>query len=231
MSDYLAHILVVEDDKKIRSFVTYALEKECFKVSIAECLNQAMNILIYDPIDLLILDLGLPDGDGKDLIKKIREWSDIPIIILSARDCEKEKVTALDMGADDYLTKPFFTSELMARIRVALRHRFSSKEEGKKIIYNVRDLELKLDAHTVKIRGEEIHLSPLEFNLLSLLFKHQGKVLTTKTIMKNIYGDEYISDTRSLRTLMSSLRRKIEKEPSKPEYILTEVGVGYKLIN
>ena len=183
--------------------------------------------------DLILLDLGLPDIDGMDILRRIREKSEVPIIIVSARDQDKEKVLALDEGADDYLTKPFSATELMARIRVALRHykrmtthTANNEDDG---VYEYGDLKIDNRAHMVWKKGEEIHLTPLEYQLLLLFIKNPGKVLTYRTILKTIWGDGYGEDTQVLRSVMASTRRKIEENPAKPQYIETEIGVGYRL--
>jgi two-component system KDP operon response regulator KdpE len=180
----------------------------------------------------MLLDLGLPDLDGVEVIKKVREWSEMPIIVVSARDQDKEKAAALDLGADDYLTKPFSATELLARIRVALRH-LSRQNSGYRAqnVFQVGGLRIDLDKRLLYVDGQETHVTPMEYNLLALLFKNIGKVLTTKQILQEIWGVGYGSDTQALRTLMAGLRRKIEKNPAKPRYILTEIGVGYRLVD
>ncbi|MGN0628442.1 MAG: response regulator [Oscillospiraceae bacterium] len=221
-------ILVVEDDSQIRNFISYALKQEGFPHLTAGNAQSALSILVSNQVDLMLLDLGLPDFDGMDVIKKVREWSEVPIIVVSARDQDSEKAAALDNGADDYLTKPFSATELMARIRVALRH---SRNINNKIqtFYSVGGLSIDMEKHLVYLDGEELHVTPLEYNLLVLFFKNMGKVLTTQYILKEIYGVGYGTDTQALRALMAGLRRKIEKSPAKPRYILTEIGVGYRL--
>lgn len=222
-------ILVVEDDVQIRNFICYSLHNEGYEHKSADSGTSAMNALISSQIDLMLLDLGLPDIDGIDIIKKVREWSDVPIIVVSARDQDKEKALALDSGADDYLTKPFSATELLARIRVALRHFYKVGGNKQQAVFSVGDLSLDLEKHSVTLNKEEIHMTPMEYSLLSLLFKNQGKVLTTSAIIREIYGVGYGNDTQALRALMAGLRRKIEKNPAKPRYIRTEIGVGYRL--
>ncbi len=180
------------------------------------------------------MDLGLPDIDGMEVLHKIRERLDVPIIIVSARDQDSEKVAALDDGADDYLTKPFSATELMARIRVALRHyyRFSKereKEQPEEAVYENGGLRIDTEKHMAYKENEEMHLSPLEFKLLLLFMQNQGKVLTYQNILHKVWGDGYGNDTQVLRSVMASIRRKIEKNPAKPEYIQTEIGVGYRM--
>ncbi|MPM90312.1 KDP operon transcriptional regulatory protein KdpE [bioreactor metagenome] len=179
----------------------------------------------------MVLDLGLPDFDGMEVIKKVREWSTLPIIVVSARDQDKEKAAALDSGADDYLTKPFSATELLARIRVALRHLYQEGRGRNSPILCVDQLSIDLVKRLVFLNDIPIHLTPLEYSLLALLFNNVGKVLTTKYIINELYGVGYGTDTQALRALMAGLRRKIEENPAKPRYILTEIGVGYRLVD
>jgi len=222
-------ILVIEDDAQIRSFICYSLHAEGYDYLTAQNGTSAMNTLVSEQIDLILLDLGLPDIDGIDIIKKVREWAEMPIIVVSARDQDKEKAHALDLGADDYLTKPFSATELLARIRVALRHLYRQNGNQTQSMFSVGDLCIDLEKHTVRLNENELHTTPMEYSLLSLLFKNQGKVLTTAAILREIYGVGYGNDTQALRALMAGLRRKIEKNPAKPRYIITEIGVGYRL--
>lgn len=224
-------ILVVEDDAQIRNFICYSLKQEGFDYTTAVTAQGALSTLVSEQIDLMLLDLGLPDFDGMEVIKKVREWSDMPIIVVSARDQDKEKAIALDNGADDYLTKPFSTTELMARIRVALRHLYKAGGNIQYTSQTVGELRLDFDRRLVYLNGNELHITPMEYSLLVLFFKNVGKVLTTSYILKEIYGVGYGTDTQALRTLMAGLRRKIEENPAKPRYILTEIGVGYRLVD
>ena len=224
-------ILIVEDDSQIRNFIAYIVKQEGFGYQVAGTAQTALSILVTNKIDLILLDLGLPDFDGMEVIAKIREWSDIPIIVVSARDQDKEKAAALDAGADDYLTKPFSATELMARVRVAVRHLYSSGRRDQQPVLTVGDLSLDMDKRQVFLKDEPLHLSPLEYNLLTLFFRNIGKVLTTQFIIREIYGAGYGKDTQALRTLMAGLRRKIEPIPAKPRYIVTEIGVGYRLLD
>lgn len=229
----MERVLVIEDDVQIQNFMIYALENSGFEVEGALNGKDGLSSFIMKGADLILLDLGLPDIDGMDILRKIREKSEVPIIIVSARDQDKEKAMALDDGADDYLTKPFSATELMARIRVALRHykrmtTHTSKEEDNSV-YEYGDLKIDNRAHMVWKKGEEIHLTPLEYQLLLLFIKNPGKVLTYRTILKTIWGEGYGEDTQVLRSVMASTRRKIEENPAKPQYIETEIGVGYRL--
>lgn len=224
-------ILIVEDDPQIRTFILYALRQEGYTPLAADTGCQALSILLREPVELVILDLGLPDLDGLALLQKYREWSETPVIIVSARDQDREKVAALDAGADDYLTKPFSAGELMARIRVALRHAYRTKRGVEPTIRSVGALSIDIGAHIVRLGDEELHVTPLEFQLLSLFFQNIGKVLTTKTLLRTLYGPGYGDDTQALRTLIAGLRRKIEPVTAKPRYIKTEIGVGYRLVD
>lgn len=224
-------ILIVEDDPQIRHFIGYALKEEGYGYLTAGTGEDALSKMLGGPIDLMLLDLGLPDMDGMEILKRVREWSAVPIIVVSARDQDREKVDALEAGADDYLTKPFSAMELMARIRVAFRHRTNAAQQQAPEVYHVRGLTLSLDRHTVSLEGKEIHMTPNEFKLITLLARHAGKVLTTAAIIEAIWGRGYGEDTQALRALMAGLRRKIEKNPGKPAYIKTEVGVGYRLLD
>ena len=229
MNSFKERILVVEDDVQIRNFICYALKQENFNYMAAGTAQGALRALVSEQIDLMLLDLGLPDFDGMEVIKKVREWSEVPIIVISARDQDKEKAAALDIGADDYLTKPFSTTELMARIRVAIRHLYKQREGKIQAVLSIATLQIDLNKHLVYLEGVELHLTPMEYNLLALFFKNIGKVLTTGYIIKEVWGVGYGTDTQALRTLMAGLRRKIEKNPAKPRYIVTEIGVGYRL--
>lgn len=224
-------ILVVEDDAQIRNFICYTLKQEGFPYTTAGTAQDALSQLVSGQIDLMLLDLGLPDFDGMEVIQKVREWSEMSIIVVSARDQDKEKAAALDSGADDYLTKPFSAMELMARIRVALRHSYKAGGNKAQSSLVVGGLAIDFDKRLVYLDHLELHVTPLEYNLLVLFFKNIGKVLTTKYILKEIYGIGYGTDTQALRALMAGLRRKIEKSPAKPRYILTEIGVGYRLVD
>jgi len=226
------YILVVEDDKPIRNFITASLGAQGFNYIETEKGNEAIALsMSYNP-DLIILDLGLPDIDGIEVVAKIREWSKTPIIIVSARENERQKIEALDKGADDYLTKPFGIGELLARIRVSLRHRTTNQAESENMdTFKVKDLIVDFNKRRVIINNEEMHLTPIEYKIIALLCKYSGKVLTHNFIIHDIWGSAIGNETQSLRVFMASLRRKIEKNPAQPEYIYTEVGVGYRLID
>lgn len=231
MTEQSITVLIVEDDIQIRNFIAYTLRQEGFSCFAEGSAQSAMSVLVTQKIDLMLLDLGLPDFDGMEVIKKVRTWSEIPIIVVSARDQDREKAGALDAGADDYLTKPFSATELTARIRVAIRHIQMSARNKAQPELSVGDLVINLEQRQVFLKGEALHITPLEYSLLSLLFKNAGKVLTTQYIIREIYGVGYGTDTQALRALMAGLRRKIEPVPAKPRYILTEIGVGYRLVS
>lgn len=220
--------LIVEDDKQICSFIGFSLKANQYRAIHAGTGKDAMMLLGTQKPDVMILDLGLPDMDGLDIIRKVRSFSELPIIVVSARDQDSDKIEALDAGADDYLTKPFSISELLARIRVVLRHIKKSEQDPAFKVYRVGELEVDLERHVVLLAGNEVHLTPMEFNVLALLVKNPGKVLTHSYILKEVWGSYLESDTQSLRVFMANIRRKLEKDPAKPRYITTEVGIGYR---
>jgi two-component system, OmpR family, KDP operon response regulator KdpE len=224
-------ILVIEDDKAIRNFISATLEVHSYNCFTAENGEQAIISATSHKPDIIILDLGLPDIEGIEIIKKIRVWSNCPIIVVSARSEDKDKIEALDSGADDYLTKPFSVDELLARIRVAIRkmnYDNNKKEESTEFING--DLKIDYISGCIFIDGEETHLTPIEYKLLCLLAKNVGKVLTHTYILKEIWGSSYEGDIPSLRVFMATLRKKIEKNCPKNAYIQTHIGVGYRLI-
>jgi len=226
-------ILIVEDDKPIKKFMRVSLETQGYKCIETEFGNAAISIILSQNPDIIILDLGLPDLDGISVINKVRKSTKAKIIVVSARGRESEKVEALDMGADDYLTKPFSVAELSARVRVALRHLNQDNNIENNIIsvFIVKDLKIDFEKHKVTILDEEIHLTPMEFKLIELMSKYAGRVLTHKFIVDEIWGSYFDNDSQSLRVFMANIRRKIEKEPAQPRYIITEVGVGYRLVD
>lgn len=219
--------LIVEDDLQIRNFIKFSLKSQEYNCLETSTGKEALNAIATEPITTILLDLGLPDMDGLEIIKQVRTFSDLPIIVISARDQDTEKVEALDAGADDYLTKPFSIKELLARIRVIFRHTGTPKDEAL-TFYKLADLEIDLAKHKVILRGKEIHFTPMEFNILTLLVKNCGKVLTHKYILKEVWDSSLDNDVQSLRVFMANIRRKIEDNPAKPRYVITEVGVGYR---
>jgi two-component system, OmpR family, KDP operon response regulator KdpE len=219
--------LIVEDDLQIRNFIKFSLKSQEYNCLETSTGKEALNFIATEPITTMLLDLGLPDMDGLDIIKQVRTFTDLPIIVISARDQDNEKVEALDAGADDYLTKPFSIKELLARIRVIFRHTATLKNEAL-TFYRLADLEIDLAKHKITLRGKEIHFTPMEFNILTLLVKNCGKVLTHRYILKEVWDSSLDNDVQSLRVFMANIRRKIEENPAKPRYIITEVGVGYR---
>lgn len=219
-------ILLIEDDKNIIKFLSLSLETNGYKMIKTDHGIEGISLFMTDNPDLVLLDLGLPDIDGMEVLKQIRSQSEVPIIMVSARGQEKEKVDALDAGADDYITKPFHINELLARIRVALRKKAPSIIKEKQ--FRCDDLLIDFEKYKVLLDHKEIHLTPIEFKLLTQLVENAGKVLTHSFIIKNVWGYHTCEDSQSLRVFMANLRRKLEKDSSKPHYILTEVGVGYR---
>ena len=222
-------ILIIEDDENIRRFIRIALEDEGFAVFDAENAKRGQIEAACRQPDLLIVDLGLPDADGKSLIRELRSWSGMPIIVLSARDRETEKVAALDAGADDYLIKPFGVPELLARIRAQLRRvsLSGSTETSSKVSFG--DVTVNLSTHEVHKKGAAVHLTPTEFRLLSALIKGHGRVLTHRQLLIDTWGPEHTERSHYLRIYMGNLRQKLEDHPAQPQYLLTELQVGYKL--
>jgi two-component system KDP operon response regulator KdpE len=219
-------ILVVDDEKAIQRFLKSALSSTEFSVHIAGSGKEALAAAIAIRPDLVILDLGLPDMDGVEVLRRLREWTQVPVIILSVRDREDDKVKALDSGADDYVTKPFGMGELLARMRVALR---KSIQQSPEPVYKVDGLEVDLEHRRVFVQGKEVQLTATEYDLLRVLVYHAGKVLTHNQILREIWGPAYVAQPHLLRVNISNLRHKIEPEPTRPQYILTELGVGYRL--
>ncbi len=222
-------ILIIEDDPAIVRLLKVALTANHYEPLIAENGLSGISSFLSEHPDLVLLDLGFPDIDGMEVLYQIREISKVPVIVVSARSNESEKVEALDNGADDYVTKPFNIAELMARIRAALRKAVPA--ESASSVFECRDLTIDFDAHQAFLKGEPVHFTPIEFRILRLLVRHKGKVLTHKFIQKEVWGYESEDDFQSLRVYMAALRRKIEKDTSRPEYIITEVGVGYRFVD
>jgi len=228
MTSAAATVLVIEDELQIRRFLRASLSAEGFTVLEAETARDGLAQATRHLPDLILLDLGLPDADGITVIHSLREWSQVPIIVLSARSQEPDKVVALDSGADDYLTKPFGVAELLARIRVALRHHAGNAEPDAPVIV-AGELEIDLAAHTVQRRGEAVKLTPLEFKLLAELARHAGKVLTHRHLLREVWGPSSVEHSHYLRIYMAQLRQKLEDDPACPRYLFTETGVGYRL--
>jgi two-component system, OmpR family, KDP operon response regulator KdpE len=222
-------ILLVEDDAQMRRFLRVSLSNQNYRLKEAISAQEGLTQASTQNPDLILLDLGLPDMDGLEVTRRVREWSNAPIIVISARGREQDKVDALDAGADDYLTKPFGTGELFARIRVALRHARHSTQGRIEPILTVGEIVLDLDKHTVTVAGSEVHLTPIEYKLLALLLKNAGKVLTHRQLLKEVWGAAYAENTQYLRVYMVQLRHKLERDPARPRYLVTEPGVGYRL--
>jgi len=222
-------IVVIEDDPAIRLFLRTGLGAHGFKVFEADRGRQGIVEAGVRKPDLIILDMGLPDMDGINVIKTIREWSAVPIIILSARSTEQHKIDALDAGADDYLTKPFGLGELLARIRVAMRHSVSSPAQDKTGVFTTGALKVDLLKRQIFVDDREVHLTPIQYRLLSVMIKNAGKVLTHQYLLKEVWGPSYRDNSHYLRIYMSQLRQKLETDPAQPQYLLTESGIGYRL--
>lgn len=225
-----ASILVIDDESPIQHFLRVSLEAQGYQVVEAATGKRGLIEAASRTPDLIILDLGLPDMDGIEVTRQLREWSKAPIIVVSARGKEQDKIAALDAGADDYLTKPFGVGELMARVRVALRHAASSSDSGQPT-FEIGDLHVDLSRREVTAAGRSVHLTPNEFKLLAVLVKHAGKVLTHRQLLKEVWGPGSGNETHYLRVYMNQLRQKIEADPAQPKYLLTEPGVGYRLFS
>ncbi|KVR20436.1 two-component system response regulator [Burkholderia ubonensis] len=229
MSEPSLTVVLIEDEKQIRRFVRAALEEEDIAVCEAETGKQGLIDAATRKPDLVIVDLGLPDTDGLDVIRELRGWSEVPVIVLSARTQEDEKVAALDAGADDYLTKPFGVSELRARIRAQLRRRNQGgANESPKVSFGAVSVDLAM--RQVWRDGEIVHLTPLEYRLLATLVRHAGRVLTHRQLLRDVWGPSHVESHHYLRIYMAHLRQKLERDPAQPEYIVTETGVGYRLV-
>jgi two-component system KDP operon response regulator KdpE len=222
-------VVVIEDDPQMRRFLRTGLGTHGFQVFEAETGQRGLVEAGTRKPDIVILDLGLPDIDGVEVIRALREWTAIPVIILSARSAEEHKIEALDAGADDYLTKPFGIGELLARIRVALRHSAGFTEGAQSEVFVSGRLKVDLQRRLVHIYDQEVHLTPIQYRLLSVLIKHAGKVMTQRQLLKEVWGPAYVDNAHYLRIYMSQLRQKLEADPTKPEFLLTESGVGYRL--
>lgn len=224
-----ARITVVDDEPAIARAVRTNLARHGFQIETCETATDAIIAYLHRRPDLVLLDLGLPDADGIDIIRRIRGLASTPIIVLSVRGAERDKVAALDLGADDYLTKPFGVDELLARIRVALRHT-ARPERGQAAVFRTRDLEVDFEHRRVSVAGHEVHLTPTEYDLLKVFVTHPDKVLTDRMLLQHVWGPEYGSEAHYLHVYLARLRRKIEDDPRQPRYLLTEPGVGYRLL-
>ncbi len=229
MSDSLPVVLVIEDEPNIRRFVRMSLEAEGCQVYETDSMQRGLIAAGTRRPDMVVLDLGLPDGDGVDFIRDLRTWSDVPIIVLSARTTETDKVGALDAGADDYLTKPFGAAELLARVRAQLRRRSSAGGHGSTVL-EFGKMRVDLGKRRVERAGEHLHLTPIEYRLLAFLVTHPDSVLTHRQLLKAVWGPSHADDSHYIRVYMGLLRKKIEDDPSQPRHIITEAGVGYRFV-
>jgi two-component system KDP operon response regulator KdpE len=229
MSEATPRVLVVEDEAEIRRFVRLSLEREGFEVFEADGVQRGLVEAGTRRPDLVVLDLGLPDGDGVDLIRDLRSWSDMPVIVLSARSTEDDKISALDAGADDYLVKPFGAGELLARVRAHLRRRAGSGAAGNPLI-EFGDVKIDLMRRSVERAGVALHLTPIEYRLVTHLTAHPHCVLTHRQVLKAVWGPHHAEDTHYLRVYMGQLRKKLEADPSQPAHLLTETGIGYRFV-
>lgn len=228
MRDGLATILLIEDERQMRRFIRVTLQNEKYAVLEAETAGDGLSQVAIQGPDVVLLDLGLPDMDGLDLLEKLREWSTVPVIVISARDQEGDKIRALDGGADDYLTKPFGAGELLARIRVALRHAAPVQEGQEGAIFCAEDLRIDFARRQIFHGTREIHLTPIEYRLLTVLVRNAGRVMTHRQILKEVWGPPYVEQTHYLRVFMNQLRKKIETDSARPRFLLNEPGVGYR---
>ena len=224
-------VLIIEDEKNIQTFMGKVLKRQDYRVLYADNGQQGLEIIRSQCPDIILLDLGLPDMNGSEIIRDARTWTSTPIIVISARTAEHEKVTALDLGADDYITKPFGTSELLARIRASLRHSNRLRTDSTHYLRPYRHGKMILDfsKRLLTINGQDIHLTPIEYKIVAYLAQNSGKVITYATLLSNVWGPYADSDNKILRVNMANIRRKIEDDPAQPKYIFTEVGDGYRM--
>jgi two-component system, OmpR family, KDP operon response regulator KdpE len=229
LSDVAPTVLLIEDDPQIRRFLRATLPAHGYRLIEAETGDGGLVEAATRTPEVVLLDLGLPDMDGLEVTRRLREWSNVPIVVLSARGLERDKVAALDAGADDYLTKPFGVEELLARLRVALRHASSAREGASGPVFRAGALEVDLNARQVRVSGREVHLTPTEYKLLAVLVRHAGKVVTQRQLLTEVWGRGAAGSAHYLRVQMHSLRHKLEETPARPRYLVTEPGVGYRL--
>jgi two-component system KDP operon response regulator KdpE len=223
-------ILVVEDDPQIRRFLRATLAAEGYRFQEAVTAEEALTLAAAHHPDLILLDLGLPDRDGLDVISQVRQWSQAPILVLSARGQENDKIAALDLGADDYVAKPFAVGELLARIRAALRRSSAMVGDLPGTVFQFGRVEVDLDKRVVRVEGKEVHLTPNEYKMLQVLIKNSGKVLTQRQLLSEVWGPNSTEQAQYLRVYIAQLRRKLESDPARPKYLQTEPGVGYRLV-
>jgi two-component system KDP operon response regulator KdpE len=222
-------ILLIEDEPQMRRFLRVTLQSHGYRLTEASSGREGLQEATTRNPDVVLLDLGLPDIDGIEVTARLREWSEVPIIVISAREQEEDKIRALDAGADDYLTKPFGAGELLARIRVALRHRALRQSGQNEPVFVIDELRVDLSKRQVFLKESEVHLTPIEYRLLAVLIKNAGKVVTHTQLLKDVWGPVYSDQTQYLRVYMTSLRRKLEADPARPKFLINEPGVGYRL--
>ncbi len=222
-------ILLIEDEPQMKRFLRIILQGQGYRLAEVEKGSEGLTQAATLKPDLILLDLGLPDIDGLEVTRRLREWSDVPVIVISARGQEMDKIKTLDAGADDYLTKPFGAGELLARIRVALRHRTVQQSGEKESVFEAGDLKVDLLKRHVFVQGKEIHLTPLEYKLLAVLIRNAGKVVTHSHLLKEVWGPDFIQETQYVRVYMAQLRHKLETDPAWPKLLINEPGVGYRL--
>jgi two-component system KDP operon response regulator KdpE len=222
-------VLLIEDEPPMRRFLRASLGSHGFRLIEAATAREGLAMAMSQNPELILLDLGLPDGDGIALTKSLRDWTDVPIVVISARGREDDKVMALDAGADDYVTKPFGVNELLARIRVAFRHAHAARTGNASDVIDLGGLRIDLGSHVVTVGARDVHLTPIEYKLVALLARHAGKVLTHRHLLKEVWGPGHAEQTHYLRVRMAELRKKIEANPSQPRWLLTEPGVGYRM--
>jgi len=228
MKEIPVTILLIEDERQMRRFLRVTLQSEKYGVLEAETANDGLSQAATRNPDIVLLDLGLPDMDGLEVIEKLREWSAVPVIVISAREQEGDKIKALDRGADDYLTKPFGAGELLARIRVALRHAAPQSQDQGEAIFVAEELRIDFLKRQVYCGTREVHLTPIEYRLLTVLVRNAGRVMTHRQILKEVWGPPYIEQTHYLRVFMNQLRKKIEADSARPRFLLNEPGIGYR---
>jgi two-component system KDP operon response regulator KdpE len=228
MKETPATVLLIEDERQMRRFLRVALQSEKYSVLEAETAADGLSQAATRNPDVVLLDLGLPDMDGLEVIEKLREWSIVPVIVISAREQEGDKIKALDRGADDYLTKPFGAGELLARIRAALRHAAPKSQDQREAVFVSEELRIDFLKRQVYCGTQEIHLTPIEYRLLTVLVRNAGRVMTHRQILKEVWGPPYVEQTHYLRVFMNQLRKKIETDSARPRFLLNEPGIGYR---
>ena len=229
MTQPAPRVLVIEDEPALQKFLRATLSTQGYDVVTAARGDEGLRLAAAAPPDLIVLDLGLPDTDGIGVTRSVREWSSVPIIVVSARGREQDKVVALDAGADDYLTKPFGVGELLARVRVALRHVAAVRHEATEPVYEFGELRVDLSRREVSARDKPVRLTPIEYKLLAALVRNAGRVLTHRQLLTEVWGPQCVEENHYVRVYMNNLRNKLEAEPARPKYLLTEAGVGYRL--